>query len=145
MKQWVSFRRKAATRGINEAYWKDTLLWKSEIVKTGFKYIVNFSLFFFWEICAIAPTALATVSHLCLVSACFYLANMLNCRVRFRLRPHWWKAQPHDLIKPCYVFCVTHIFTSLIYRRWTSIKRRWPGERSGSWPLTRTQQGLIRS
>lgn len=30
-------------------------------------------------------------------------------------------------------------------RRWTSTKRRWPGGKSASSPLTKTHQGLIRS
>lgn len=94
----------------------------------------------------------------------------IGCRKK-RLRPLWWKAQPHDLIKPPLSCCMTgsfnprgpgctvrflwfhfgidHIPSSVVtlvtFRRWTSIKRRWPGGRSGSWPPTRTRRGPIRS
>lgn len=85
------------------------------------------------------------------------------------LRAWWWKPPRHDSIKPTLVTiwqgcnsikgpcsmshssCIRHLSClsppppSRVARRWTSTRRRWPGERSGSSPPTRTRRGPTRS
>lgn len=75
----------------------------------------------------------------------------LHCAVwQWRFWPNCWKPLSwNPSWNQCCLFVVQQwrpvVMTLSPCRQWTFTKRRWPGGRSASSPLTKTRQGLIRS